>query len=85
MNGIGHNSSIQEDQLRALVERIENKEAEKKEISSDIRDLYIEAKSKGYDVKALRAAVQRRKQDPGEYEEFSAVVEIYLNAIGLPA
>ena len=51
------------DQLRAIIERIERLEEEKKTISDDIRDVYAEAKGNGYDVKALRTIVRMRKQD----------------------
>jgi uncharacterized protein (UPF0335 family) len=52
------------DQLKAIIERIERLEEEKKTISDDIRDVYAEAKGNGYDVKALRTIVRMRKQDP---------------------
>ena len=51
------------DQLKAIIERIERLEEEKKTISDDIRDVYAEAKGNGYDVKALRTIVRMRKQD----------------------
>jgi len=51
------------DQLKAIVERIERLEEEKKTISDDIRDVYAEAKGNGFDVKALRTIVRLRKQD----------------------
>ena len=56
-------TTFAKDQLKAIVERIERLEEEKKTISDDIRDVYAEAKGNGYDVKALRAVVRLRKQD----------------------
>ena len=52
------------DQLKAFVERIERLEEEKKTISDDIRDVYAESKGNGFDVKALRAVIRLRKQEP---------------------
>ena len=54
------------DQLKAIIERIERLEEEKKTISDDIRDVYAEAKGNGFDVKALRTIVRLRKQDANE-------------------
>jgi uncharacterized protein (UPF0335 family) len=71
------------DQLKAIIERIEHLEEEKKAISDDIRDVYAEAKGNGYDVKALRAVVRLRKQDKAEREEQEAILETYLQALGM--
>lgn len=68
--------------LKALVERIEKLEEERKNVSDDIRDIYAEAKANGFDVKALRRAIALRKLDPEEVDECSALVEMYLNALG---
>ena len=57
------------DQLKAIIERIERLEEEKKTISDDIRDVYAEAKGNGFDVKALRTIVRLRKQDANERAE----------------
>jgi uncharacterized protein (UPF0335 family) len=73
------------DQLKAIIERIERLEEEKKAISDDIRDVYAEAKGNGYDVKALRKVVALRKQDANERQEEAAVLETYLNALGMVA
>lgn len=79
----GNNShKIARDTLKALVERIEKLEEERKAVSDDIRDIYAEAKATGFDVKALRRAIALRKLDPSEVEECSALVEMYLNALG---
>lgn len=71
------------DQLKAFVERIERLEEEKKSIADDIRDVYAEAKSNGFDVKALRAVVRLRKQDAGERQEHALILDTYLNALGM--
>ncbi len=71
------------DQLKAIVERIERLEEEKKAIADDIRDVYAEAKVNGYDVKALRTIVRLRKQDNNERQEQEAILETYMLALGM--
>ena len=79
----GTSARFAKDQLKAIVERIEHLEEEKKAISDDIRDVYAEAKGNGYDVKALRAVVRLRKQDKDERAEQEAILETYLHALGM--
>lgn len=79
---IGHNS-VAADQLRSLIERVERLEVEKKELASDIRDIYAEAKGNGFDTKAMRAIVRLRKQDREDREAEAAVLETYLHALGM--
>jgi uncharacterized protein (UPF0335 family) len=71
------------DQLKAIIERIERLEEEKKTISDDIRDVYAEAKGNGFDVKALRTIVRLRKQDEGERQEQETILETYMQALGM--
>ena len=71
------------DQLKAIIERIERLEEEKKTISDDIRDVYAESKGNGFDVKALRAIVRLRKQDPQERQEQETILETYMQALGM--
>jgi uncharacterized protein len=71
------------DQLKAIIERIERLEEEKKTISDDIRDVYAEAKGNGFDVKALRTIVRLRKQDANERAEQETILETYLQALGM--
>ncbi len=70
-------------QLKALVERIERLEEEKKALSDDIREVYGEAKATGFDTKALRAVVRMRGQEPTERQEFEAIVDLYREALGI--
>lgn len=70
------------EKLRLVIERIERLEEEKKEVADQIKDVFAEAKSMGYDVKALRQVVRIRKQDRQEREEAEAVLETYLIALG---
>jgi uncharacterized protein (UPF0335 family) len=71
------------DQLKAIIERIERLEEEKKTISDDIRDVYAEAKGNGFDVKALRTIVRLRKQDENERAEQETILETYMQALGM--
>ena len=70
-------------QLKAFVERIERLEEEKAALTADIREVYAEAKSTGFDVKALRTVIRIRKQDDTERREQELVLETYLNALGM--
>jgi uncharacterized protein (UPF0335 family) len=81
----GDNSTFQfaKDQLKAIVERIERLEEEKKTISDDIKDVYGEAKGNGYDVKALRTIIRMRKQDANERAEQETQLETYMQALGM--
>ena len=71
------------DQLKAIVERVERLEEEKKAISDDIRDVYAESKASGFDVKALRTIVRLRKIELNEREEQEAVLATYMHALGM--
>ena len=83
---IGHNSAtaVAADQLRAIIERVERLEEDKKAISDDIKDVYAEAKGNGYDVKALRTIVRLRKQDADERQEQESILDAYKAALGMP-
>ena len=70
-------------QLRQFVEQIERLEEEKKALSADIRDKFTEAKSVGFDVKALRQVVRLRKKTSQERQEETSVLEVYLHALGM--
>ena len=78
----GKLSEAAKEKLRLVIERIERLEEEKKEVADQIKDVFAEAKSMGYDVKALRQVVRIRKQDRQEREEAEAVLETYLIALG---
>lgn len=69
------------DRLRSLIERIERLEEEKKELQSDIRDIFAEAKSAGFDVKAMRTILKLRKMNAADRDEQEVVVETYRKAL----
>ncbi len=71
------------DQLKAVIERIERLEEEKKATSDDIREVYAEAKGNGFDIKALRSIVRLRKLDTDERREQQEVLETYMHALGM--
>ena len=70
-------------QLRSLVERIERLEEEKKTIAGDIKEVYAEAKGNGFDTKVLRKVISLRKKDANEREEEEAMLDLYLQALGM--
>ena len=69
------------DQLRAIVERIEHVEDEIKELTEAKKEIYLEAKSNGFDVKILREVIRIRKQDEKERDEQDSLLDAYLRAI----
>jgi uncharacterized protein (UPF0335 family) len=71
------------DQLKAFVERIERLEEEKKATADDIKGVYGEASSSGYDARALRTIVRMRKEDTDKRKEFEAILDTYLLALGM--
>lgn len=71
------------DQLRAFIERIERLEEEKKTIADDIKDVYGEAKSSGFDTKIIKKVIAIRKQDHNERLEQEAILDTYLQALGM--
>ena len=74
---------IAADRLRSLVERIERLEEERKALGNDIKDIYAEAKSAGFDVKVLRQLIRLRRQEPAEIEEQASLLDVYRHALGM--
>ena len=71
------------DRLRSLIERIERLEEEKNGITSDIRDIFAEAKSSGFDVKAMRAILKLRKLNVSDRDEQDLLLETYRKALDM--
>lgn len=71
------------DRLRSLVERIETLNEEKAGIESDIRDIFAEAKSAGFDAKAIRAVIKLRKMNAADRDEQEMLVETYRKALNI--
>jgi len=72
---------IAADRLRSLVERIERLEEEKKALSGDIRDIFAEAKSAGFDTKIMKAVIKLRKMNAADRDEQEALLDIYRRAL----
>jgi uncharacterized protein (UPF0335 family) len=70
-------------QLRALIERIERLEEEKKTIADDIKEVFAEAKGTGFDTKAIRTIIRLRKKDQAERQEEDAILDLYMAALGM--
>lgn len=79
MTTLGSNSA---NQLKSFVERVERLSEEKKSIADDLRDVYAEAKSNGFDPKALRAVVKLRQWEKEALKAFETNVEMYRHALG---
>jgi len=74
-------SGVAGDRLRSFVERIERLEEEIKALSDDKKDIYVEAKGEGFDVKVLREVVRLRKQDEKERDEHDSLLDVYMHAL----
>jgi uncharacterized protein (UPF0335 family) len=70
-------------QLKAFIERIERLTEEVKGLQDDIKDVYAEAKGNGFDVKVMRKIISLRKRDVEERQEEEAILELYLQALGM--
>ena len=81
-DGMG-GGQVAADELRLLIERAERLEEEKRGIADDIKDVMAEAKSRGYDTKAIRKIIAIRKKKREDYVEEEAILETYLNALGM--
>ena len=87
MSTIGHNSGdvggIAGDRLRSFIERIERLESEKKDIQTDIKEVYDEAKGTGFDTPIIKEVIKLRKMDTATRQERAAVLELYMNTLGM--
>lgn len=89
--GPGHNSGerktevggIAGDRLRSMVERIERLKEEQKALQSDVKDIFAEAKSAGFDAKVVRKVLARRAMEPADREEQDTLLDLYERALGL--
>jgi uncharacterized protein (UPF0335 family) len=69
--------------LQAFIERVEKLEEEKRALADDIKDVYGEAKSMGFDPKIMRKIVSLRRQDKGKRQEEEEILGLYLSALGM--
>lgn len=70
-------------ELRQLIERIERLEEEKATLQEDIKEVFAEAKGRGFDTKAIRAIIRLRKKDQAERQEEEAILDLYKAALGM--
>ena len=78
-------TTFAEGQLKSLVQRIERLEEEKKALAGDIKEVYAEAKSQGFDTKILRKVITIRRKDASERAEEESLIDLYLGALGIAA
>lgn len=83
MSTVGHNSGFAKDQLRSFIERVERLEEEKAALSTDIREVYSEAKATGFDTKTMRQVIRLRKLDTADRQEQEAILDLYMSALGM--
>jgi len=71
------------ERLKSFIERIERLEEEKAALTSDIREIYSEAKGSGFDTKVMRQIVRLRKMEDADRQEQQAILDTYKKALGL--
>ncbi|HVR68834.1 MAG TPA: DUF2312 domain-containing protein [Verrucomicrobiae bacterium] len=71
------------ERLKSFIERIERLEEEKAALTSDIREIYSEAKGTGFDTKVMRQIVRLRKMEEADRQEMQAILDTYKKALGL--
>ena len=71
------------ERLRSIIERIERLEEERKGLAENVKDIYAEAKSAGFDVKVLKTLISHRRKEPAEVEEQETLLDLYKRALGM--
>jgi uncharacterized protein (UPF0335 family) len=74
---------IAAERLRSIIERIERLEEERKALANDIKDIYGESKSAGFDPKVIRQLISIRRKEPAEVEEQETLLDLYKKALGM--
>lgn len=84
MSEIGHNSVNTDtaQRLLSIIERIERLEEERKALGEDVKDIYKEAKSAGFDAPTIRLLIKHRAEDAAKRQEREALLQAYLAALG---
>ena len=80
-NQIAYN--VTADELRQFIERAEQLASEKKDVAEQEKELFAEAKGRGYDTKVMRKVIALRKRKPDEIAEEEAIIEMYKSALGM--
>ena len=76
-------TNITADELRQFIERAEQLDAEKRDIAEQEKELFAEAKGRGFDTKVMRKVIALRKRKPDDIAEEEAIMELYMNALGM--
>lgn len=76
-------NNVAADELRQFIERVERLEEELKVLKDDVKDVFGEAKGRGYDVKAMKTIIRLRKKDANERLEEESILETYMAALGM--
>lgn len=71
------------DELRAFIERIERLTVEKQDIAGQVKEVFAEAKARGYDTKVMRKVIAIRKRDRDQVAEEEAIFDLYRQALGM--
>lgn len=79
----GGGGNIAADELRLLIERAERLEEEKKAIADDLKDVFAEAKARGFDAPAIRKIIKIRKMKFEDWQHQQGVLETYMSALGM--
>ena len=82
-HGMAGKKTIQAERLKSFIERIERLEEERAALTGDIREVYAEAKSAGYETKVMRQIVRLRRMDAADRQEQQALLDVYMQAVGL--
>lgn len=77
------NNRVTAMELRQIIERVERLEAEKVDLGEQIKEVMAEAKGRGYDTKIIRKVIALRKRDKDGIAEEQAVLDLYLEALGM--
>ncbi len=75
--------NVAAEELRLFIERIERLEEDKRGVMDDIKDVYSEAKSRGFDAKIMRQIIKLRAMETHERQEWEAVLDTYIAALGM--
>lgn len=83
MSDVTDSYNVTADELRQFIERAEQLAAQKKDVAEQEKELFAEAKGRGYDTKVMRKVIALRKREPDEIAEEEAVMEMYQSALGM--
>ncbi len=75
--------NVTADELRQFIERAEQLASEKKDVAEQEKELFAEAKGRGYDTKIMKKVIALRKRKPDDIAEEESVLEMYKTAMGM--